>query len=203
MIQRAALAQRIKDDPKMVKQLEDALGKEQAAELIKADPAQVEAEAEKLFKDLAENYVGGMKPERLTILFQNLRFSPGKAGQTLLQTLIEKDARPEVKGTATLALGQMLKQQADDKVDADPKSAEAIRQKAEALFETAVEKYADIKAGFRGTVGSVAKRELFDIRNLSVGKSAPEVEGEDQDGQKFKLADYKGKVVLLDFWSEF
>ena len=60
-----------------------------------------------------------------------------------------------------------------------------------------------MKTGFRGTVGSVAKRELFDIRHLSVGKPVPDVEGEDQDGQKFKISDYKGKVVLLDFWSEF
>ena len=25
----------------------------------------------------------------------------------------------------------------------------------------------------------------------------------DQDGQQFKLSDYRGKVVLLYFWSEF
>ena len=60
-----------------------------------------------------------------------------------------------------------------------------------------------MKTGFRGTVGSVAKGELFDMRHLSVGKPVPDVDGEDQDGQKFKISDYKGKVVLLDFWSEF
>ena len=26
--------------------------------------------------------------------------------------------------------------------------------------------------------------------------------GTDQDGKPFKLSDYKGKVVMLDFWSE-
>ena len=51
------------------------------------------------------------------------------------------------------------------------------------------------------TVAERAKAELFEIRNLSVGKEAPDIEGEDQDGKRFKLSDYRGKVVLLDFWS--
>jgi hypothetical protein len=36
--------------------------------------------------------------------------------------------------------------------------------------------------------------------NLQIGKEAPEIEGEDIDGKRFKLSDYKGKVVVLDFW---
>lgn len=27
-----------------------------------------------------------------------------------------------------------------------------------------------------------------------------EIEGNDVDGQQFKLSDYRGKVVLLEFW---
>jgi len=33
-----------------------------------------------------------------------------------------------------------------------------------------------------------------------LGKEAPEIEGEDIDGKRFKLSDYRGKVVVLDFW---
>ena len=33
-----------------------------------------------------------------------------------------------------------------------------------------------------------------------VGQAAKEIEGEDLDGQRFKLTDYRGKVVVLDFW---
>jgi hypothetical protein len=36
--------------------------------------------------------------------------------------------------------------------------------------------------------------------SLGVGKPAPEIEGEDVDGKPMKLSDYRGKVVLLDFW---
>lgn len=34
------------------------------------------------------------------------------------------------------------------------------------------------------------------------GKAAPEIEGEDVEGKRFKLSDYRGKVVLLDFWGD-
>jgi cytochrome oxidase Cu insertion factor (SCO1/SenC/PrrC family) len=37
---------------------------------------------------------------------------------------------------------------------------------------------------------------------VSEGKRAPEITGEDADGANFKLSDYRGKVVLLDFWFE-
>jgi hypothetical protein len=33
-----------------------------------------------------------------------------------------------------------------------------------------------------------------------VGKPAPEIHGEDLDGVPFQLSEYRGKVVVLDFW---
>ncbi len=35
---------------------------------------------------------------------------------------------------------------------------------------------------------------------LAVGQPAPEIVGEDLTGVAFKLSDYRGKVVVLDFW---
>ncbi len=35
-----------------------------------------------------------------------------------------------------------------------------------------------------------------------VGNLAPEIEGADLDGVPFKLSDYRGKVVMLDFWGD-
>ena len=39
-----------------------------------------------------------------------------------------------------------------------------------------------------------------DDGGLRIGTAAPEISGEDIDGVPFKLSDYRGKVVLLDFW---
>jgi hypothetical protein len=34
----------------------------------------------------------------------------------------------------------------------------------------------------------------------AVGKTAPPITGRDADGQPMQLKDYRGQVVLLDFW---
>ncbi len=47
----------------------------------------------------------------------------------------------------------------------------------------------------------VAQRAVEEIRIRGIGKPAPEIEGEDLDGKPMRLGDYKGKVVLLDFWA--
>ena len=39
-------------------------------------------------------------------------------------------------------------------------------------------------------------------QKLAIGKVAPEIEGKDVEGNKFKLSDYRGKVVVLDFWGD-
>ena len=57
-------------------------------------------------------------------------------------------------------------------------------------------------AYYRETMGKAAKNNLFELRNLSIGKVAPDIVGEDVDGTPMKLSDYRGKVVVLDFWGD-
>ena len=37
---------------------------------------------------------------------------------------------------------------------------------------------------------------------FAIGSEAPEIEGEDIDGVRFKLSDFRGRVVVLDFWGD-
>jgi thiol-disulfide isomerase/thioredoxin len=84
---------------------------------------------------------------------------------------------------------------------------EALEREAELLFERVAKYYADIphndKRRNPGPLGDAARAYLRAHRELAVGKPAPEIEGVDLDGQKFRLADYRGKVVVLDFGSHF
>lgn len=66
-------------------------------------------------------------------------------------------------------------------------------------LQTIIDELPHVKKG-RSTYAELAKRELFDLIHLQVGKEVPDIVGKDLDGVEFRLSDYRGKVVLLDFW---
>lgn len=43
---------------------------------------------------------------------------------------------------------------------------------------------------------------LHETIRLAIGQPAPEIEGEDVDGEKFTLSGHRGKVVVLTFWGD-
>jgi cytochrome oxidase Cu insertion factor (SCO1/SenC/PrrC family) len=71
------------------------------------------------------------------------------------------------------------------------------------LFERAAQFDDVMNAPYNESVAEKAKAELYEVRHLSIGKTAPDIEGQDQEGQPFRLSDYRGKVVLLYFWMEY
>jgi peroxiredoxin len=81
--------------------------------------------------------------------------------------------------------------------EADPA---ALEKQSEALLERVVAEFADVKDWYdERPLGTIAVGELFRLRNLAVGKIAPEIEGKDHEGRSFALRDYRGKVVVLTF----
>lgn len=71
------------------------------------------------------------------------------------------------------------------------------------LLRSAVSSCRSVPAGFpypSKKLSEVAAAELFAFQHLRIGRKAPDVEGEDVAGRALSLADYRGKVVLLDFW---
>ena len=128
--------------------------------------------------------------DKLDRVSQAMSYAVSPEAEKMLRALIDKSPHRSVRGQATFSLGKLIHEKHGDR-DAE----------AEKLFEAVVEKYADLP-GFRGTLGKASEAMLFEIRNLSVGKPAPDIEGQDVDGKRFKLSDYRGKVVVLDFWGD-
>ncbi len=162
----------------------------------------------------------------MSVACQRTAYGFRKSCETLLRTVLEKTPHKEVRGQACLKLAQFLnnRMRRMDLLKIKPEMARRYeglfgkeyleelermdRTKAlaevESLFERAEREFADVKLPYDVLVGTTATQELHEIRHLSVGREAQEIETEDQDGVKFKLSDYRGKkVVLLYFWSEY
>lgn len=120
--------------------------------------------------------------ERMEAVCEALEFNDTDATQAFLKQLIDKNPHRKVKAAAALALGQI--------------HAEENPRQAERYFKDVAEKY--------GTPQQIesARQHLFEMQNLAIGKAAPEIEGQDIDGNTFKLSDYRGKVVVLSFWGD-
>lgn len=126
----------------------------------------------------------------------------------LLNAVVEKNPDRTARGQAALGLAWLAKrkfQQAESKANPD---ADHLAAQAEKAFESVLHDYGDCPnlrtVGARpatSTLGGEAEPELYELRHLRIGQAAPEIEGEDLDGVRFKLSDYRGKVVLLVFWA--
>ncbi len=130
-------------------------------------------------------------------LIDRLGRSSAPATAKVLSGVAEKSKDRKIQASATFNLAQhfMTRAEADD---AKPADAVKYGKEAEKLFaELSTEKYADVI----GDRIEDVKKSLFAIRNLAIGRVAPDITGEDADGKKLKLSDFRGKVVVLDFWA--
>ena len=112
----------------------------------------------------------------------------------LLRSIVQDNPNPEVQAHACFALATMLKGEANEAGD-NQAAAEAAR-----LFDRVVADFGQVLDSGGKKLMDRAESEVFELRRLGVGKVAPEIAGEDLNGRKRKLSDYRGKVVVLNFW---
>jgi peroxiredoxin len=117
-----------------------------------------------------------------------------RCAKKLLRALLDKNPNIEVRVTACFTLATLLKDEADF-----GKNKKATAE-ADALFQRVVTDFSGSgKAG--AEYARRAKGELSELRRLTIGKTAPDFAGQGFDGEKIKLKDYRGKVVVLIFWT--
>jgi len=104
-----------------------------------------------------------------------------------LELLLETSSNRGVQGTSLFSLAKLLE------------TDEATRGQAFEYYRRVVADYADVE-GSRGLLGKQAEGALFEAEHLQVGLAVPDIAAVDETGAAFRLSDYKGKVVLVDFW---
>ena len=109
------------------------------------------------------------------------------ASEVQLTAMIEKSPHDVVRATATMALASQL-----SSIPAEQQDEARIKD----LYQSVIDQYSSRPRLVAAANGALAK---FRFR---IGQVAPEIEGEDLDGEAFKLSDYRGKVVVIDFWGD-
>jgi len=138
-----------------------------------------------------------LKSEKLASLCWSLNTAPHTAGkEQLLTRLMNESPHESVRAQAMYSL-------ALSKMGSD-------RELSAKLFTQVKEKYAAVQTAqpannlrFRPfPLGEGADKKLFELQHLSVGAQAQPTVGVDADGKPMKLEDYKGKIVMLEFFGD-
>jgi thiol-disulfide isomerase/thioredoxin len=151
----------------------------------------------KALQQVAENHASNSKIAPIMGLAGRLA-----GADKFYRAVLAENSDHKLKASACYQLGNYLHQQASR----DAGKAAAFDKEAEQLFERVEKEFADVELG-RMNNGKVvmladqAKKMLFEIRNLGIGKTAPEVVSHDLDDKDVNLSALKGKVVVLDFWA--
>jgi len=148
-----------------------------------------------------------------------------KADEGFLRTVLEKSPHRDVRGLAYYRLAEerlgrirMVTKFRDENPDWRQRKwlektgfaflvttdVDLVNKESEKLLEQVVRDYAEVPIEGRRrakTLGEIAKGHLHEIRNLGIGKAAPELKSVDLSGKSVQLADLKGQVVVLDVWA--
>ena len=163
-----------------------------------------------------------IQKQKLGQALQSIASSRSPAAEAVLRAMLEKSRSTVVQAQACYYLAALLEIEANlvTQLKAQPELAprvlqyygrdygahlknlelESLAQQREAVYERMLRTFSTALAPDGTPLKEVARSQLFAIRHLSVGKVAPDIKGEDIDGDPFKLSDYRGKVVMLTFW---
>jgi thiol-disulfide isomerase/thioredoxin len=141
-----------------------------------------------VFDALAKTFVKSPKIERFVQM--SLGGAPDAAKPVLEKVLADNPSK-DLKGMAAYALGNLAFEKEDGKG-----AREALM-----YFERVEKEFADVKLPRGGTLAEMAKGNLFELKHLAIGMKAPAAESKTLEGKKASLADYAGKVVVLDIWA--
>ena len=141
---------------------------------------------QKHYTNLEENYFHQDKIGEVALALTHSRLPEA---QEFITKVIEESESKNARGMAIYARALGMEH---DKA----KAAEYA-----ALNKTLIDDYPNLMV--RGeNVAESLKEKQKEASKFEVGKVAPDTIGKDVDGNEMKLSDYRGKVVLFDFWGD-
>jgi len=107
--------------------------------------------------------------------------------------LCENSPHKEVRAPAVYTLAAMGERTEDEQLIA----------RRNTLLQELIDDYGDVALNHT-TYGVMADALLYphDPADLEIGMPAPEIVGVTADGEEIRLSDFRGRVVVIDFWGD-
>lgn len=155
---------------------------------IKVGPS-MDGTIQEIVKQLEQSHI---EEPSLFIAAIALRENTTPAARSFLGSLSEQSPHRDVRGMAYFCLAASLA------ASENPNTKQLDQ--AVAMLDTVIEDYSDVEFGGK-ELGSVVEPLRFELKHMAVGRPAPNIVGKDSQGDPLELADYKDKVVVLDFFA--
>lgn len=129
-----------------------------------------------------------------------LSYAADPASDRMLEVLQKRHADPTTRGMSVYGQAVSCMRQAARCYRADASRSQGLLKKAELKLQELAADYDKVAYGST-TLGELARKSLKEVQCLNVGSPAQDIDGEDLYGAKLRLSQFRGKVVVLDFWA--
>lgn len=152
----------------------------------------------RIYKHLGEHHI---EQTDLTRMLAKVSVSPGEGSREFCQMVLDRSPHAEVRAqaVASLALERLTWLQSPTSIDLA--SIQAARDEVEKNVKRLETEFAE-ETVFDQPVKEFGPELTDHLANTRVGLPAAEIEGIDHEGKTFKLSEFKGKVVVLDFFAD-
>ncbi|MFM7152303.1 MAG: TlpA family protein disulfide reductase [Gemmataceae bacterium] len=160
---------------------------------------------------------------RLGTVCTALVFTIDPASEAFIRGVSTRSSLPENQARALASLAQNMKYRARliQSLKDDPKllqeyetkygkpilqtlmksNPDTLRAESRKAFQQVMDRHASMPHPSHGNLGNLAKAHLASLdKPITLDQPAPEIDAVDLFGKRLKLSDFRGKVVLLDFW---
>ena len=147
-------------------------------------------EVQKAAAVILQDHVHSQEIETLCREMERMRH---RCAGELLAAVLKENPHPKVRAVAALTLARLRKD--ESRFGADSKLA----LEAEALFQRVIAESAQAGSAAMD-LSRRAQEQLTELRRMTIGKPAPDFEGLTLQGERFRLREQRGKVVVVVFF---
>jgi thiol-disulfide isomerase/thioredoxin len=165
----------------------------------KSDPELIGDIVARACKDLLADHIRDPGLGKVALLAARL---PHPAARHFLEAVADKSPQREIRGLACYALLANLAHERDTLIDRRAKS-KIDNQIAALSRRIDRQEFSDVSIDDQ-PLAEAAKSLMDQVGQkgkCTSGSMAPEIVGRDLEGARLRLSDYRGKVVILEFWA--